>query len=156
METSELIRFCRERGITLASAESCTGGLIGAELTSVPGASEVYLGGVVSYSNSVKEHLLRVPLQILESVGAVSKESALAMANGVCQVTGAQAGIAVTGIAGPGGGTNEKPVGLVYTAVAFNGRAVVTKHFFPGNRAAIRGETVRAVLDLLANVLRTA
>lgn len=156
METAELIQFCRERAITLATAESCTGGLIGAELTSVPGASDVYLGGIVSYSNTVKEHLLRVPSQILESVGAVSKESALAMANGVCQITGAQAGIAVTGIAGPDGGTEDKPVGLVYIAVAVNKRAVVTQHFFPGDRAAVRNETVRAALKLLANVLRTA
>lgn len=156
MSTAELIQFCRERAITLATAESCTGGLIGAELTAVPGSSDIYLGGVIAYSNSLKEHLLRVPLQILGSVGAVSKESALAMANGVCQVTGARAGVAVTGIAGPGGGTDEKPVGLVYVAAAFNGRAVVTKHLFPGDRAAVRTETLRAALDLLANVLRTA
>jgi len=155
MDTADLIQFCRERAITLATAESCTGGLIGAELTAIPGSSDVYLGGVIAYSNSLKEHLLRVPLQILESVGAVSKEAALAMVNGICQTTGAGAGIAVTGIAGPGGGTDEKPVGLVYIAAAFNGQAVVTKHLFPGDRAAVRGETLRAALDLLSNVLRT-
>ena len=106
--------LCRERGLTLATAESCTGGLVAARLTSVPGSSDVFLGGVVSYANEVKARALGVPEEVLREHGAVSAETAAAMAAGARARLGADVAVAVTGIAGPGGGTAEKPVGLVY------------------------------------------
>ena len=108
-----VLELCRERGWTLATAESSTGGLVAARLTSVPGSSDVFVGAVVAYSNAVKEHELGVPAATLERYGAVSAETAAAMAAGA-RAAGADVAVAVTGIAGPGGGTPEKPVGLVY------------------------------------------
>ena len=115
---SVVLKRLRERGQTLSLAESCTGGGLGAELTGVPGASEVLLGGVIAYANVVKCELLGVPSSLLEEVGAVSDEVAMAMADGVRRLTGSDWALAITGIAGPGGGSDEKPVGLVHIAVA--------------------------------------
>lgn len=115
---SVVLKRLRERGQTLSLAESCTGGGLGAELTAVPGASEVLLGGVIAYANVVKCELLGVPSSLLEEVGAVSDEVAMAMADGVRRLTGSDWALAITGIAGPGGGSDEKPVGLVHIAVA--------------------------------------
>ncbi len=113
-----VLELLRQRGQTLAVAESCTGGGIGAALAAVPGASDVFLGGVIAYANAVKQELLMVPSEALVSHGAVSDPVAVAMAEGACRTTGADWAIAVTGIAGPGGGSVEKPVGLVHIAVA--------------------------------------
>ena len=115
---SVVLELLRRRGETLAVAESCTGGGLGAALAAVPGASDVFRGGVIAYANAVKQELLGVPAALLDSHGAVSDPVALAMAEGARRVTGASWAIAVTGIAGPGGGTVEKPVGLVHIAVA--------------------------------------
>jgi nicotinamide-nucleotide amidase len=115
---SVVLQRLRERGETLAVAESCTGGGIGAALAAVPGASEGFLGGVIAYANAVKQGLLGVPLELLERHGAVSDPVALAMAQGARRATGADWAIAVTGIAGPGGGSAQKPVGLVHIAIA--------------------------------------
>jgi PncC family amidohydrolase len=112
-----VLDLCREQGLTLATAESCTGGLIGARLTEVAGASDVFLGGVIAYSNEVKEKQLGVPNDLLREHGAVSAEVGAAMAAGARTALGADLAIADTGIAGPGGGTSEKPVGLVFLAV---------------------------------------
>ena len=109
-----VLELCRERGLTLATAESCTGGLVAARLTSVPGSSDVFLGGVVSYANEVKTAALGVPEDVLAAHGAVSAETAAAMAEGARRRLDADVAVAVTGIAGPGGGSDEKPVGLVY------------------------------------------
>jgi PncC family amidohydrolase len=108
----------RSLGLTLATAESCTGGLVAHYITMVPGASDYYLGGVVSYANSVKEHVLGVPSEVLAHEGAVSPECAVAMARGVRRLTGADIAISTTGVAGPAGGSPDKPVGLVYIAVS--------------------------------------
>lgn len=113
-----LVRRLQEKHLTLGTAESCTGGLCAATVVGVPGASAVFYGGVVSYDNSVKEHLLGVPRAVLESVGAVSAECAKAMARGAKKQLGVDIAVSVTGIAGPGGGTPEKPVGLVYIGCA--------------------------------------
>jgi nicotinamide-nucleotide amidase len=115
---SVVLAALRQRGQTLAVAESCTGGGLGAALAAVPGASDVFLGGVIAYANSVKQQLLGVPAGTLAVHGAVSDPVALAMAEGTCRVTGADWAIAVTGVAGPGGGSADKPVGLVHIAVA--------------------------------------
>lgn len=143
----------REQRQTLATAESCTGGLISADLTEVAGASEVFLGGVVSYSNEVKEDLLGVPHETLVAHGAVSEEVARAMAEGVRERVAADWGIGITGIAGPGGGTEEKPVGLVHWAVAGPGGTEVRHRVFFGNRSIIRRWSVNSALDLLRRAL---
>ena len=115
---SVVLALLRGRGETVAVAESCTGGGIGAALAAIPGASDVFLGGVIAYANSVKQQLLGVPAALLDAHGAVSDPVALAMAEGTRRVTGASWGIAVTGVAGPGGGSADKPVGLVHIAIA--------------------------------------
>ncbi len=140
-------------GHTLVTAESCTGGLLGGELTAVPGSSEVYLGGVISYSNASKMRELAVDAGLLEREGAVSESVARAMAEGVRERFTATWGIGVTGIAGPGGGTADKPVGLVYWAVAGPGGTVAQHRVFPGDRQHVRRCTVSMALDLLRREL---
>lgn len=116
---TKLVRKLAEKGLTIATAESCTGGLIGKSLTDVSGASAVYWGGVISYDNSVKENVLGVKKETLQSVGAVSYDTACQMAAGVKALLKTDIGISTTGIAGPGGGTKEKPVGTVYVGIAY-------------------------------------
>ena len=132
---------------TLATAESCTGGAVGAALTDLAGSSAWYLGGFVAYSNSLKTRLLDVPADLLAIHGAVSAQTAQAMAKGAREKTDADFAVAVTGIAGPGGGTPEKPVGLVYMAVAGPGETAVFKHRFTGTRVDIRAAAVAAALN---------
>ena len=150
-----VLELCRARGLTLATAESCTGGLVAARLTSVPGSSDVFRGSVVAYANDVKEESLGVPAEILERFGAVSAESAEAMARGVRDRLGVDVAVAVTGVAGPGGGTEEKPVGLVFAhAVGPDGdRAVRTE--LPGDREMIRGRATAASLHLVRRLLES-
>ena len=125
-------------GRTLAVAESCTGGGLGAELTAVAGASAYFLGGVISYSNEVKQSILGVSAETLEAHGAVSRECALEMARGARLCTGANIGVAITGIAGPGGGTAEKPVGTVWLAIDSDGVGESKHMVWPGDRERIR------------------
>ena len=134
---------------TLAVAESCTGGLLAARITDVPGASDVFLGGVVTYSNQAKEDFVDVPRAMLVEHGAVSEPVARAMAAGVRARFGSDWGVGITGIAGPSGGTEDKPVGLVHWAVAGPTDTVSEHRVFPGDRAAIRTWTVNLSLDLL-------
>lgn len=144
-----LISCCLEKKLTLATAESCTGGLLGAILTSFPGVSEVYLGGVVSYANEVKTRLLGVGEETLAAVGAVSPETGRAMAEGALRAVGASLAVSVTGIAGPGGGSEEKPVGLVYVTVTDGHTVTVTKNLFSGGREEVRLKTARRAFSLL-------
>ena len=139
----------RAAGLTLAAAESCTGGLVGARLTDIPGASEVFLGGVVAYSDEAKREQLDVPNDVLERHGAVSAETAAAMAAGARRRFGADVSVAVTGVAGPGGGTPEKPVGLVYLTVESPDRDSTERILIPGDRAAIRSRATALVLHML-------
>jgi len=139
----------RRRQQTLAVAESCTGGLLSAHITDVPGASEVFLGGVVSYSNEAKENLIDVPHEVLLEHGAVSEEVARAMAEGVRARFGSDWGAGITGIAGPTGGTEEKPVGLVHWAVAGSDGVSAKSHVFLGDRSIVRLWSLNAALDLL-------
>jgi nicotinamide-nucleotide amidase len=144
---------CRALGIRLATAESCTGGLVGARLTDAPGASDVYAGGVIAYSDEVKERRLGVPAEVLERHGAVSAEAAEAMAAGACAVLGADAAVAVTGVAGPGGGTSEKPVGLVYVSVLTPQGESTERFHFSGDREAVRARATAQSLHSLRRLL---
>ena len=140
----------RRAGLKLATAESCTGGMIAAALTEIAGSSDVFERGFVTYSNAAKTELLGVPAALVAAKGAVSHEVAAAMAEGALAHSRADVAIAVTGIAGPGGGSAAKPVGLVYIGWARRGGAPsVERHVFPGDRAGIRAATVVRALSLL-------
>jgi nicotinamide-nucleotide amidase len=148
-----VLQACRERGWRIAVAESCTGGLLGERLTRIPGASDVFLGGVIAYDNSVKESLLGVPRGDLAAHGAVSEVVARSMAKGARDATRAEVGLAITGIAGPDGGTPEKPVGTVWLAAdtaagtrTYGGRLI-------GDRSEVRYRATQAVLDLLRRMM---
>ena len=143
----------RPRGVRLAVAESCTGGLLGARITAVPGASDVFVGGVVAYDDDVKTAVLSVPRELVVTHGAVSEAVVLAMALGAQQRFAAEASLAITGIAGPSGGTPEKPVGTVWVAARYRSEARALKRVFPGDRNEIRGRAAQAALDLLRRLL---
>lgn len=149
----EVLALCRERGLTLAAAESCTGGLIAKELTDVPGASQVFLGGVVSYTNHVKEKVLHVPASLLERCGAVSAPVARAMALGVRVLTGADLALSVTGLAGPDGDDRGNPVGTVFVALAAPEGVFADQLALSGDRAQIRAASAAHALDLLRRYL---
>jgi PncC family amidohydrolase len=140
---------CLGRGVTVAVAESCTGGLVADAITDVAGSSGYFAGGVVSYSNEAKEALLGVPEPVLEAHGAVSAQVARAMAEGVRARFGVALAASVTGIAGPDGGSEAKPVGLTYVAVADAGGVDVRRYVWPGDRAANKVSSASAVLELL-------
>ena len=148
-----VLDLCREQGLTLATAESCTGGLVAARLTSVPGSSDVFVGGVVAYSNGVKARELGVPEATLEQFGAVSEEAAEAMTAGARERLGADVAVSVTGVAGPGGGTPEKPVGLVFLHAQGPSGSLARRLDFPGDREAIRGRATAAALHLVRTLL---
>ena len=141
-------------GHTLATAESCTGGLLAHRITNVPGASTFFAGGIVAYSNTVKEDLLGVSRKALEDHGAVSEAVALEMASGVRMRLRSDWSVGITGIAGPGGGTSDKPVGLVYIGVAGPAGAAVSRYVFDGGREQIKARTADAALELLTNSLK--
>lgn len=145
-----------ERGLTVATAESCTGGLIGHTLTGVAGSSDYYLGGVISYSDGLKRALLGVPASLLERHGAVSSEVAVAMAEGARERLGCDYAVAVTGVAGPGGGTADKPVGLTYVAAAGPRGHEVRRHAWQGDRAGNKESSAVAALTLLLEMLGEA
>ncbi|MFL5779612.1 MAG: CinA family protein [Chloroflexota bacterium] len=140
---------CLERGITVSAAESCTGGLVTHILTEVPGSSGYLLGGVVSYSDEAKRRLLDVPAEMLAAHGAVSAQVAKAMASGARSRFGTDLAVAVTGIAGPDGGSEAKPVGLTYVAVAGVDRVEVRRFVWDGDRGANKRSSARAALELL-------
>jgi nicotinamide-nucleotide amidase len=139
---------------TLAVAESCTGGLLAERLTRVPGSSNYFLGGAVCYSNELKTRLAGVPQNLLEENGAVSKPVALALAEGIRRHTGASMGIGITGIAGPGGGSDEKPVGLVFIALADERGTQVREFRFPGDRERVRLWATQAALEMIRRRIR--
>jgi PncC family amidohydrolase len=147
-------RLLRAKGSTLATAESCTGGGLADAITNVPGSSDYFLGGVVSYANRVKERLLGVDPQLLATHGAVSEPVALQMAEGVRRALGTDVGVGITGIAGPTGGTTEKPVGLVYIAVATPEGSEVRRYLWSGDRIPNKRRSVLAALELLLELLK--
>lgn len=147
-------RLLRVKRWRLAVAESCTGGLIAHTVTNVPGSSDYFDRGFVVYSNEAKTALLGVPAELLEQAGAVSADAARSMAEGALLASGAEVAVASTGIAGPGGGTQEKPVGLVYIALARRGAETLSEeHRFSGDRLNIKEATCRAALELLRRAL---
>jgi nicotinamide-nucleotide amidase len=152
-EAAALIDTLRGRGLTVATAESCTGGLIAAALTSVAGSSAVVDRGFVTYSNAAKAAMLGVPAALIVEHGAVSEIVALRMALGAIERSDATLAVAVTGIAGPGGATAEKPVGLVWFGAARrDGPSRTAREVFPGDRATVRAATVRRAFDLLRDL----
>ncbi|HIR18389.1 CinA family protein [uncultured Cloacibacillus sp.] len=147
---SRVIEIFREKGLSLALAESCTGGMIAETITNVAGASDIFYGSAVTYVNSAKEHILGVAHETLEKHGAVSSECAEEMACGARSVYGADVAMSVTGIAGPGGGSEAKPVGTVWFGLAAKDDAETFRRRFDGDRAAVRRQTVEEVLRRLA------
>ena len=152
----EILAECASRSCaTIATAESCTGGLVGGAITAVPGASDFFMGGVISYANSAKRALLGVSEETLSRHGAVSAECAAEMAAGACNALNADFAVSTTGIAGPGGATPDKPLGLVYIAAAKRGReATVKRNLFSGNRDEVRAAAVETALSMLLSELK--
>jgi len=148
-----VLDLCRAAGLTLGSAESCTGGMVAERLTSVPGSSDVFVGAVVAYSDDVKARELGVPQEVLERNGAVSAETAAAMAAGARQRLGTDVAVAVTGIAGPGGGSDEKPVGLVFLHAEGPAGSRSADFVFPGDRGSVRRRAAVTALHLLRRLL---
>jgi nicotinamide-nucleotide amidase len=142
------------RGLTLSVAESCTGGLVGHRITSVAGSSRYFERGVMVYSNEAKQALLGVPESVLREHGAVSAPCAEAMARGICERSGSPCGLSVTGIAGPGGGSEAKPVGTVFIGLAVNGAVTSRRFRFLGDRASVKWQSSQMALDMLRRGLR--
>lgn len=140
--SKKLGSILKNKKLTLAIAESCTGGMIGGAITEVAGSSEYFLGGVIAYDNRIKRDILGVPEKVLSKFGAVSGETVLAMAKGVQKLMNTDCAIAVSGVAGPGGGTKDKPVGLVYIGIAVNKKCWSFEYRFTGTREEIREKTV--------------
>jgi nicotinamide-nucleotide amidase len=151
-----VLEALRTRRHRLGVAESCTGGLVGERVTNIPGASDTFIGGVVAYADVIKTAALKVPLETLAAHGAVSEETVRAMAEGAQRLFSADAGLAVTGIAGPGGGTPEKPVGTVWLAARVRTDTRAVQRVFPGDRDEIRQRAAQAALDLLRRQLARA
>jgi nicotinamide-nucleotide amidase len=153
-EAESLLAACRSRGIMVATAESCTGGLIAAALTAIGGSSDVVDRGFVTYSNDAKNHMIGVPLALIKSHGAVSGQVAAAMAEGALARSRAAIAVSVTGVAGPAGGSAEKPVGLVWFGLARAGAPVITeRQVFPGDRTSIRAATVSFAFKMIRAAL---
>jgi nicotinamide-nucleotide amidase len=148
-----VLDLCRAHGLSIGTAESCTGGLVAARLTSVPGSSDAVAGGIVAYSNELKERQLGVSPALLATHGAVSAEAAAAMARGARERLGVDVAVSVTGVAGPGGGTSEKPVGLVYLHASGPDGELARELSFPGDRAAVRARSVVIALHLVRALL---
>ncbi|MBE6915546.1 MAG: competence/damage-inducible protein A [Ruminococcaceae bacterium] len=148
-----VLETLKKQGKTIATAESCTGGLLSKMLTDLPGASDAFLGGICAYQNEIKEKLLYVPHELLEKHGAVSEECAAAMAEGVRKALGADIGVGITGIAGPGGGSEEKPVGTVYIAVSDGVETRVKKVLHQRDRGTVRNMSALTALDQVRRIL---
>lgn len=149
MEIVDLIKMLKDKNLKIATAESCTGGLLAKKITDVSGSSEVFEMGIISYANRIKNEFLDVSNIVLETVGAVSEETAKQMAIGVTTLSKADIGVGITGIAGPTGGTKAKPVGLVYISIylAKENKSIAKKLLLDGNREEIREQTANIVIE---------
>lgn len=150
---SELVTKLTNKHYTISAAESCTGGLLAATIVNVSGASEVFECSYVTYANKAKENLVYVNPETLSQYGAVSSQTAEEMALGCAKAAGADVGLSTTGIAGPDGGTADKPVGLVYIGCAVHGQVMTERHIFSGDRLSVRKQAVKAALDLAIHCL---
>ena len=155
-KVEEVVGLLKEKKAMLATAESCTGGLLAATVVNVSGASECFYGGFVTYANAAKEQMIGVSHKTLEQYGAVSEETAEEMVRGTLLQTGADYAVATTGIAGPSGGTKEKPVGLVYIACGSENHVCVEENHFNGNREDIRKAAVQRGIELLMECMQEA
>lgn len=153
MLTDELVALLKQRNETVSFAESCTGGLLSGSITDISGASAVFLGAIVSYSNEVKENLLKVPHEDLQKYGAVSQEVAIKMAQGVQQALKSSWSVSITGVAGPKGGTPDKPVGTVWFCVHGSPHVKTSKQVFGGDRESIRKAAVTFALNFLKTTI---
>lgn len=149
-----VVQLLKDRGLTVTCAESCTGGLLSGRIINVPGVSDVYKAGFVTYSNKAKHKLLGVRNSTLKKFGAVSPQTAWEMAAGAARATKSDVALSVTGIAGPDGGTPKKPVGLVYIGCSVKGKVTVKKYKFSGNRSQIRESTVTTALKLVQKCVK--
>ncbi len=154
MSARRLVALCREKSLTLATAESCTGGLIAAAITEIPGSSAMFTHGLVTYSNAAKTQMLGVPPGLIESVGAVSEAVARRMAQGAKLVSGSDFAVSVTGVAGPDGGSAAKPVGTVWFGLAGPLGVTTCTRVFSGNRDAVRAASVAFALKLLEEAVK--
>ncbi len=145
----ELVELLKANGLTCATAESCTGGGVGSAITAVPGSSAVFAGGIISYANDVKERVLGVPAETFATVGAVSSETAAQMAKGARELLRVDLAVSLTGIAGPDGGSAEKPVGLVWFGLATPSGVRTEKAIFRGDRDRVRAQAVTHALGML-------
>lgn len=150
----EVVKLLKDAGMTVTTVESCTGGLLSGTLVDVAGVSEVFHQAYVTYANEAKQSLVGVQQDTLETYGAVSEQTAREMAEGGAKAAKADAALAVTGIAGPDGGTAEKPVGLVYIGCFVNGKTVVERNIFSGSRREVREQSVDSALELLKRQLQ--
>tara|TARA_Y100000817_G_scaffold303341_1_gene285177 strand:+ start:268 stop:738 length:471 start_codon:yes stop_codon:yes gene_type:complete len=151
----KIISLLKKRKVKLAVAESCTGGMLSSAITSVSGSSKVFTMGLVTYSNQAKTSILKIPNQIIKKNGAVSVQCCLAMVNNLSKISKAKVCISITGIAGPKGGSKQKPVGLVYIGVKIGKKVIINKCNFKNNsRAFIQKQTVKKALSLLAELIR--
>ena len=151
-----IVALCRDRGLRIAVGESCTGGLLGGRITAVPGSSAVFVGGVIAYDDRVKVEMLDVPREVLAQHGAVSEPVVRQLASGARARFGTEIGIGVSGVAGPGGGSPEKPVGTVWTAVDVQGTVTAYRRGYPGDREEIRARSAQMALDMVRSALGTA
>jgi nicotinamide-nucleotide amidase len=152
---AEIGRILKRKKMTLAVAESCTGGLLSSRITDVSGSSRYFKMGIVAYSDKIKENILWIPGSIIRKYGAVSRQIAIEMAEGVRAIADTDIGVGITGIAGPTGGTRHKPVGLVYVALVIKNRRIVKKFNFKGSRQEIKLQASEAALDLIMRCARS-
>lgn len=149
----KLFELLKEKNLKISTAESCTGGMIGASITSIPGISSYYGYGFVTYSNEAKQKLIGVKEETLNKFGAVSAQTVLEMAEGALNVSGSDIAVSVSGIAGPDGGTKEKPVGLVYIGIATKNKSSFNKFIFKGTREEVRQQTVNSAFEMIINII---
>ena len=152
-ESEELLKICELNKISVTTAESCTGGMLASSIVSINGSSSIFKSGIVTYSNESKAEFLKIPLKLINENGAVSETIAFQMAKNVLSIMNSSLSIAVTGIAGPSGGSNDKPVGLVWIAIGTKENVITKKYLFQGNRLKIRQQTTLEALKLANGII---
>ena len=152
-QSEELLKICKLNKISVTTAESCTGGMLASSIVSINGSSSIFKSGIVTYSNESKAEFLKIPLKLINENGAVSETIAFQMAKNVLSIMNSSVSIAVTGIAGPSGGSNDKPVGLVWIAIGTKENVITKKYLFQGNRLKIRQQTTLEALKLANGII---